>query len=132
MCLARCAIYRETCEIRTSLGQAKCSPNSEVSSFQGAICTKRAVWDQMRCPYFTGCPHFAGLLFTGFIVNDPSVIIITLCWRLFCNMWLSTWLSGGQDILVGKALDYRPKGTRFDPRLDHKRRSTGATNSFSM
>jgi hypothetical protein len=22
----------------------------------------------MRCPYFTGCPHFAGLLFTGFTV----------------------------------------------------------------
>jgi hypothetical protein len=23
----------------------------------------------MRCPYFTGCPHFAGLLFTGFTVT---------------------------------------------------------------
>jgi hypothetical protein len=23
----------------------------------------------MRCPYFTGCPHFGGLLFTGFIVK---------------------------------------------------------------
>jgi hypothetical protein len=33
---------------------------------------------------------------------------------------------------VDKALDYRPKGTGFDPRLDHKRRSTWATNSFSM
>jgi hypothetical protein len=31
---------------------------------------------------------------------------------------------GGQDSLVDKALDYRPKGTGFDPRLDHKRRST--------
>jgi hypothetical protein len=27
----------------------------------------------------------------------------------------------GQDSLVDKALDYRPKGTGFDPRLDHKR-----------
>jgi hypothetical protein len=27
---------------------------------------------------------------------------------------------------------YRPKGTGFDPRLDHKRCSTWATNSFSM
>jgi hypothetical protein len=26
-------------------------------------------WDQMRCPVFTGCPHFAGLLLTGFIVQ---------------------------------------------------------------
>jgi hypothetical protein len=33
-------------------------------------------------------------------------------------------LNGGQDSLVDKALDYRPKGTEFDPRLDHKRRST--------
>jgi hypothetical protein len=39
---------------------------------------------------------------------------------------------GGQDSLVDKALDYRPKGTGFDPRLDHKRRSTWATESFSM
>jgi hypothetical protein len=30
----------------------------------------------------------------------------------------------GQDSLVDKALDYRPKGTGFDARLDHKRRST--------
>jgi hypothetical protein len=28
---------------------------------------------------------------------------------------------GGQDSLVDKALDYRPKGTGFDPRLDHKK-----------
>jgi hypothetical protein len=33
---------------------------------------------------------------------------------------------------VDKALDYRPKGTGFDPRLDHQRRSTWATNSFAM
>jgi hypothetical protein len=31
---------------------------------------------------------------------------------------------GGQDSLVDKALDYRPKGTGFDPRLHHNRRST--------
>jgi hypothetical protein len=39
---------------------------------------------------------------------------------------------GRQDSLVDKALDSRPKGTGFDPRLDHKRHSTSATNSFSM
>jgi hypothetical protein len=38
----------------------------------------------------------------------------------------------GQDSLVDKALNYRPKGNEFDPRLDHKRRPTWATNSFSM
>jgi hypothetical protein len=27
---------------------------------------------------------------------------------------------GGQDSLVDKALDYRPKGTGFYPHLDHK------------
>jgi hypothetical protein len=26
--------------------------------------------------------------------------------------------------IVDKALDYRPKGSGFNPRLDHKRRST--------
>jgi hypothetical protein len=30
----------------------------------------------------------------------------------------------GQDILVDKALDYRPKGNGFDPCPDHKRHST--------
>jgi hypothetical protein len=37
-----------------------------------------------------------------------------------------------QDSLVDEALDYRPKGTGFDPHLDHKRLSTWATNDFSM
>jgi hypothetical protein len=27
----------------------------------------------MRCPYFTGCPHFAGLLFTGFTVIEYTL-----------------------------------------------------------
>jgi hypothetical protein len=26
----------------------------------------------MRCPYITGCPHFAGLLFTRFTVHTCS------------------------------------------------------------
>jgi hypothetical protein len=47
--------------------------------------------------------------------------------------WLIDWFSlivtpsdlpSEQNSLVDKALDYRPKGTGFDPRLDHKRRST--------
>jgi hypothetical protein len=50
------------------LGRAKSVPNSEVSSFTGQFVLKTAVWDQMRCPYFTGCPHFAGLLLTSFTV----------------------------------------------------------------
>jgi hypothetical protein len=38
----------------------------------------------------------------------------------------------GQDSFLDKALDYRLKGTGFDLRLNHKRGSTWATNSFSM
>jgi hypothetical protein len=38
------------------------------SHFTGQFALRTAVWDQMRCPYFTGCPHFVGLLFTGFTV----------------------------------------------------------------
>jgi hypothetical protein len=47
--------------------------------------------------------------------------------KITMNMVGGGWwveLNCGQDSLVGKALDYRPKGTGFDPRLDHKRRST--------
>jgi hypothetical protein len=60
--------YSETCEIRTPKGQTKSVPISEMFSFHRAICNEKQLWDQMRCPYFTGCPHFAGLLFTGFAV----------------------------------------------------------------
>jgi hypothetical protein len=35
-------IYSETCEIGTPLGRANSVPNSEVSSFQGAICTEKS------------------------------------------------------------------------------------------
>jgi hypothetical protein len=45
---------------------------------------------------------------------------------------ISVCSCGGQDSLVDKALDYRPKGTGFHPRFDHKRCSTWATYSFSM
>jgi hypothetical protein len=56
----------------------------------------------------------------------------------YCAIYIIQWFDidngdfGGQDSLVDKALDYRPKGTGFDPHLDHKRRSTCATNSFSV
>jgi hypothetical protein len=60
--------YSETCEIRTPLGRAKSVPNWEVSSFHRAISTENSTLGPDRCPYFTGCPHFAGLLFTGFTV----------------------------------------------------------------
>jgi hypothetical protein len=41
------------------------------------------------------------------------------------------YLAGRMAELV-KRWTHRPKGTGFDPCLDHKRRSTWATNSFSM
>jgi hypothetical protein len=40
-----------------------------------------------------------------------------------CELTTGSSIQGGQDSLVDKALDYRPKCTGFDPRLDHKRRS---------
>jgi hypothetical protein len=40
--------------------------------------------------------------------------------------------AGKQDSLVDKALDYRPKGTGFDPRFDHKSAQHERLNSFSM
>jgi hypothetical protein len=51
------------------LEQTKSVPNSEVSSFQAAVCTANitGLCNQSRCPYFTGCPHFVGLLFKGFV-----------------------------------------------------------------
>jgi hypothetical protein len=39
----------------------------------------------------------------------------------FPESTVSTWNLGGQVSLVDKALDYRPKGTGFDPRLNHKK-----------
>jgi hypothetical protein len=40
---------------------------------------------------------------------------------------------GGQDSFkLVRRWTHRPKGTEFDPRLYHKRRSTWATNNFSM
>jgi hypothetical protein len=43
---------------------------------------------------------------------------------------MSKW--AGRIASLVKCWTHRPKGTRFDPRLDHKRRSTRATKSFSM
>jgi hypothetical protein len=48
------------------LGRAK---SVRCPHFTGQFALRTAVWDQMRCPYFLGCPHFAGLLFTGFTVT---------------------------------------------------------------
>jgi hypothetical protein len=60
--------YSKTCEIRAPLGRSNSVPNWEVFSFHRAVSAESSIWDQMRCPYFTGCPYFAGLLLTSFIV----------------------------------------------------------------
>jgi hypothetical protein len=67
-------VYSETCERRTPLGRAQSVPNSEVSSIQGAkhICSENSSLG----PNFTGCPHFAELLFTGF-----TVPWMPFCWQ---------------------------------------------------
>jgi hypothetical protein len=65
----------------------------------------------MRCPYFTGCPHFAGLLFTGFTVTtllarrgrlpNPSAIRTTV--DLMRNLQLGLFLDCFKDC-VGAVL----------------------------
>jgi hypothetical protein len=55
-----------------------------------------AVLDQTRCPYFTRCPHFAGLLFTGFTV----LVLVSLLLAGACeaqSLWVPTgygWVFG--------------------------------------
>jgi hypothetical protein len=44
----------------------KVSLNQRCPHFRVHFALKTAVWDQWMCPHFTGCPHFAGLLFTSF------------------------------------------------------------------
>jgi hypothetical protein len=53
----------------------------QVSSFQGAICTEEcnAVWNQIRCLYFTACPHFSRLLFTCLTVTRSKRASILPC-----------------------------------------------------
>jgi hypothetical protein len=51
---------------------------------------------------------------------------------LYTHTHTHTHFLVGRIAKLVKALDYRPKGTGFDPRLDHNRRSTRATDSFSI
>jgi hypothetical protein len=46
-------------------------------AFTGQFALRTTVWDQMRCPYFIECPHFAGLLFTGFTVQSNLSSTVT-------------------------------------------------------
>jgi hypothetical protein len=70
--------YSETSEIMTPLGWVKLSLIQRCPHFRVQFALKTSVQDQMSCPYFTGCPHFAGLLFTGFNVQLLLYIIYKL------------------------------------------------------
>jgi hypothetical protein len=59
---------------------------------------KTAVWNQMRCPYFTGYPHFTGLPFTGFTVLSNGISTIKF-----------TFLGGN---IRKQIVHPTPKGTR--------------------
>jgi hypothetical protein len=51
--------------------------------FRVVFALKTAVWDLMRCPYFTVCPHFTGLLFTDVTVahNTNSLFTEIQCFQ---------------------------------------------------
>jgi hypothetical protein len=44
--------------------------------FHRAICTENSSLGLMKCPYFTGCPHFSGLLF--YCKYKPIQILVFL------------------------------------------------------
>jgi hypothetical protein len=57
----------ETCEIRTPLRRARQKfLIQRCPHFRSQFSLKTSVWNQARCPYFTGCPLFPRMLFTGF------------------------------------------------------------------
>jgi hypothetical protein len=83
--------YRETCGIRTPLGQAKKFTNLEVSSF---CALRTGVWAQTRCSHFTGCPYFSGFLFTGFTVQ-----IVFLWQATFFFLYIQLRINKADNVL---------------------------------
>jgi hypothetical protein len=71
-------------------------------------------------PFISASFLFSVVCFVSF-PNEFILFIYFFFKFVFVRLF---YVLGGQDSLVDKALDYRPKGTGFDPRLDHKRRST--------
>jgi hypothetical protein len=55
---------------RNTLGTSKECPYFKYPYFRKFQWTafRKVIWEQVRCLRFTGCPHFAGLPFTGFSV----------------------------------------------------------------
>jgi hypothetical protein len=68
----------------------------------------------------------------------PDILVVILLItqsglnKCLCRFGNGMNLEDGQDGYVGKVFDYRPRCTRFDPCLCHKRRSTWATNSCEI
>jgi hypothetical protein len=107
--------HSETCEIRTPMGQADNVPISKVSLFQGMYSNENCNLGTNEVSFihrmssfhrvaihrfhyvmdFTGCPHFAGLLFTGFTVCDWFHRMSSF--RRFHCMWLIS-----QDVLISQ------------------------------
>jgi hypothetical protein len=74
--------YSETCKIRTPLEQVKSVPNSEVSSFQGAICTENISLGPDEVSLFYRMSSFCRIAIHRFHCNILSIHCMRVCVRL--------------------------------------------------
>jgi hypothetical protein len=85
--------YSETCEIRTPLERAKSVPNSEVSSFQSAICTENSNLGPDEVSLFHSMSSLCGVVIRRFhcmqyfLFVDRALLFITD--NLIVNLFIS-------------------------------------------